>query len=675
MNPIMRLYKLCFIIIGFISFSFVEAYSQLKSDETVKLIESLYDSIRYFQKEDIRHSLVFIKQIENVCKDNIIPLCSTDSLEQLKGSTYLNLAKYYQYKNIDSARMYVKKSQSSYIHCNNIKGQMSAAYIRGSLHYSDGIYTKALIDFNEYINYYHEEGNAYKTALGQYKKASCYRRMGYQDSAIVICHKAIIVFENEKENLDLANCYQVVGLVYLELKQFKSANSYFEKALKIYKEANKLKGQASILTCIGNSIYMQGDTLGCIPYYKKAGGLNIKVENNEGIYVNYYNTANAFFQLTQYDSSLVYVNKANRYTKNLGQRHKYMIDYKKGSIYIEKGESNKGIILLEGAYNTSLRLNSYIDARDMAKYINHGYDKLGDYKSALKYSNIYASLKDSVITIESNKKVNEIKTRYETEKKETLISHLETTNSKQRQSIFVGSILLGLISLLTFFIFRFYRRIKGQKSIISKSLKEKDILLREIHHRVKNNLQLISSLLTLQGRSINDETVIQAINESKSRVRSMALIHQDLYNKENLTSVGVKEYLEKLTLELFQTYKISDDRVQLKLEIEDIDLDVDTLVPLGLIINELITNCLKYAFPNDNEGVLTVSLKKSNIQLLLTITDNGIGYDPSKNRKSSFGSTLLSALTAQLNGEMTIVNNNGTIVELVINDYNVNNQK
>ena len=209
-------------------------------------------------------------------------------------------------------------------------------------------------------------------------------------------------------------------------------------------------------------------------------------------------------------------------------------------------------------------------------------------------------------------------------------------------------------------------RIATQNQVISKALSEKDILLREIHHRVKNNLQLVSSLLTLQGESVDDATVQQAINEGKSRVRSMALIHQDLYNKENLTDIGVKKYLEKLTTELFYTYKIDKNRIHLHLDIEDIDLDVDTLVPLGLIINELITNCLKYAFPDERNGILEVQLAHVKNQLVLKVKDNGVGYNSDSISGSSFGSTLITALTEQLEGELKIQSGEGTAVYIII---------
>ena len=198
-------------------------------------------------------------------------------------------------------------------------------------------------------------------------------------------------------------------------------------------------------------------------------------------------------------------------------------------------------------------------------------------------------------------------------------------------------------------------------------MSDKDILIKEIHHRVKNNLQLVSSLLTLQGRDIDDEKAKSAIQDGKNRVRSMALIHQDLYLKETIKNINVKDYLEKLTTDLFLTYKIDQNEIVLQLDIDDVDLDVDTIVPLGLIINELITNAIKYAFKEGDQGILGVSLKEKNNVIELIIIDNGVGFNAENIRKDSFGTTMIKALTRQLNATITTDTSKGTNTKLVFN--------
>ena len=232
----------------------------------------------------------------------------------------------------------------------------------------------------------------------------------------------------------------------------------------------------------------------------------------------------------------------------------------------------------------------------------------------------------------------------------------------------IGLIIVTVLSCILYFLVRKYLR---QKFILAKAVSDKDLLLREIHHRVKNNLQMVSSLLSLQSRSIDDETALKAINDGKSRVRSMAIIHQDLYQQDNLTGVNVQSYLEKLCSELFATYNINDEEIQLKLDIENIDADVDTLVPLGLIINELVTNSLKYAFQGRENGVVSISLKEQSNLLHLIVSDNGIGYNESDILATSFGNKLVTSLAKQLKATIVTKNENGSSTTLEISNYKV----
>ncbi len=141
------------------------------------------------------------------------------------------------------------------------------------------------------------------------------------------------------------------------------------------------------------------------------------------------------------------------------------------------------------------------------------------------------------------------------------------------------------------------------------SLQEKELLLREIHHRVKNNLQVISSLLSLQSRSSKDEQAIEMAKESQNRIKVMALIHEKLYRSKDFANVEFNDYLKNLVHDLFTSYKVSTSRISLKMDIENISLGIDTAIPTGLIINELVTNCLKYAFSKDTDGEVRISLR------------------------------------------------------------------
>ncbi len=211
--------------------------------------------------------------------------------------------------------------------------------------------------------------------------------------------------------------------------------------------------------------------------------------------------------------------------------------------------------------------------------------------------------------------------------------------------------------------------------LIQKSLNDRELLLREIHHRVKNNLQVISSILSIQSRDIKDESALRAINEARSRVKSMALIHQDLYGDDNLRGIRAQRYITKLSNSLFSTYRMDKDRVRLHTDIQDLLIDVDTTVPLGLILNELVTNSLKYAFPNEQEGDIYVEFKEVDDTLWLRVWDNGVGIPEEKEEASreSFGMKMIRAFSKKLDATWEINGEGGTSVSLVIKNYKLAN--
>ena len=199
---------------------------------------------------------------------------------------------------------------------------------------------------------------------------------------------------------------------------------------------------------------------------------------------------------------------------------------------------------------------------------------------------------------------------------------------------------------------------------LAASLAEKDILLKEIHHRVKNNLQVISSLLDLQSEYIQDQQALRAFQESQQRIKSMSLIHERLYQHGDLARVDLVEYIENLTRNLFQSYRVGNQAISLTCHIEPIYLGLDTAIPCGLIINELVTNALKYAFPTGGQsGQIEVVFKAvGNHQLCLTVRDDGVGL-PSElelEQATTLGLILVTTLVKQLNGTLEIKREAGT---------------
>jgi PAS domain S-box-containing protein len=214
---------------------------------------------------------------------------------------------------------------------------------------------------------------------------------------------------------------------------------------------------------------------------------------------------------------------------------------------------------------------------------------------------------------------------------------------------------------------------KHMEIVLKKSLKEKEMLLKEIHHRVKNNLMIISSLLSLQSNYITDKASKNIFRESQNRARSMALIHEKLYQSTDLKRIDFGEYIRSLCNELVYTYAVSSSKVQINYNVEEIYLDINTAIPLGLIANELITNSLKYAFPEGQEGYIDINFSLINDEYVFSIKDNGIGFPEDLDYKNteSLGLQLVNNLTDQIDGLIELNIDYGTEFKIRFNEIKI----
>lgn len=217
---------------------------------------------------------------------------------------------------------------------------------------------------------------------------------------------------------------------------------------------------------------------------------------------------------------------------------------------------------------------------------------------------------------------------------------------------------------------------KKMEDQIRKSLKEREMLIKETHHRVKNNLMVISSLLNLQARYIKDKETQDIFKDSQNRARSMALIHEKLYQTADLKEIDFGDYIQKLSMELFRTYSDESKNIKLYFEVENHQLDINTSIPLGLIVNELISNSLKHAFPanyvrgpdgkftspGEEKGQIIVKFVKEDNKYIFQVSDNGIGLPDGFdiNKTDSLGLSLVVSLADQIHGELEYGGHNGT---------------
>lgn len=310
------------------------------------------------------------------------------------------------------------------------------------------------------------------------------------------------------------------------------------------------------------------------------------------------------------------------------------------------------------------------------------YNLIKDYKMAAQYYNHYIQSNDSVLSIEKERHFINQSVAYNVQNKELelrqkniILANAKLEESKQktyRAYTVTGIVLLIAIIILLILnnqyskkrekeLAQINKQIQSQNIVIEQSLKEKEILLKEIHHRVKNNLQIITSMLSLQISKTNSEDSKFILNEAKQRIASIALTHQILYQKGNFSSLQLNDFISKLILQIESTISQNNVSITLNIQPNNTSVNIDTAIPLGLIVNEILTNCFKHAFPNNRSGNIAVTLVKELNKTVLTISDNGIGFNVENTlQNKSLGLELIEILSDQLSASLKTINDNGT---------------
>ncbi|MEO0332892.1 MAG: sensor histidine kinase, partial [Bacteroidota bacterium] len=324
--------------------------------------------------------------------------------------------------------------------------------------------------------------------------------------------------------------------------------------------------------------------------------------------------------------------------------------------------------------NSSLALFDTIDSKERKvetyRILSEIYRVLGEYEKALTSHQDYTLLKDSILSVEKERLTADMEGKYQSAKKDLELLARDTTIAEQKanQRVYIG-LAVGLLLLSAGLLFFYRKRQQRNRELqhlnnqLDAKNQQNELLLKEIHHRVKNNLEMVKSLIALQSAQLEDSATKDAMIASQNRVQSMGIIHQKLYQGENLGSVEMKDYFLNLGEGILDSFD-AEDQVKIECAMDRLELDVDTAVPIGLIVNELLTNALKYAFPEETPGTINISLSRTDDNTLtLTVVDNGVGkMAETAPRGTGFGSQLVQLLTQQLNGQMQEESQDGTRV-------------
>ncbi len=507
----------------------------------------------------------------------------------------------------------------------------------GSAYASERIHDKAIPIFQEALTLARIQKQDTKRSKVLNNLGIIYRQMGREAEALHFYEESLDIKTKGEDSLGMANTMNNMSYAYLFLENYEKAGELNDSAKNIYR---KLGRQNDFLS----SKITEGRILFKREKYEEAERVFAAVSEAEG-------------KPSTLATIIMYLTNAGI------QIHKNNMD--EAGTYLS---ALRGVI--DRLNNVMLSTNFYeLDAKFWAAKSN--YKKA--YESNQKYIVEYAKL--------ANRQSKALRVRNEIRflsaekdfdiallQKDKSIAEFEADQNKRR--IYLLLVLLGMAVVGLVVGRYFYNKIKRQKELISKANEQNELLLKEIHHRVKNNLQVISALLTLQSRYIDDEDVQDALMQGNNRIESMALIHKELYQHDNLKAVNAQEYMSKLVDNISKSYYLDEKEIRVQLDVEPLWLDVETMIPLGLTVNELLANSMKYAFDGRSEGNLFVRLHKIKDELVLHVGDDGVGASLNDIvNKKSFGYSLINSFARKLNAELKFDNNDGLKITLKIKNF------
>lgn len=537
-----------------------------------------------------------------------------------------------------------KKSLDYYTALNDSVGIGRVSNNLGAVYWGLNDYNSALEYYQISLNIRMKLGNPVEISIVLNNIGMIYQSWFLYDQALEFHYQAVTLAESADHKSSIAYSFYNIARC-LEAKGRKSeALEYYRTAYDKYRDAERIGGStALVLRGMGDLFFNDEEYEEALYYYRSAAydaGLENNVFRMAGAMLS---MAKTFFALGQPDSAGFYSDKVLNIASNYG-------------------------------YDQIIRDIYYL----YSDILTHKED----YKEAINYFKMATAINDSIFNEEKSSRFTDLQIRYNLEKKqqenEILRKNNEIQSLKIRRAHYIRDIsVIGAVLFLIAFGVLFYqsknlRRINREKEreIVERKeaekrvkllLDEKEILLKEVHHRIKNNMTTIRNLLSFQAKNANDPHVQTILNDAVSRLHSMGVLYDKLYKSENLQKMPVKEYLPSLVEEIVGVFP-NCDKIRVHTDIEDFELDVDLLSPLGIIVTELITNAMKYAFPDENDGDINVSLKKTKGEYCLTISNDGKELPPdfTINQSTGFGLRLVSLLTGQLNGTFGFDKNNGT---------------
>lgn len=610
----------------------LSAVLKTTKDNEVKL-SILNEIVKTLSNINLDSAIVFARQGVKLA-DQVKSKKWQPQFYEMKGRIHANRLE------LDSASFYFDKAEGGYQSLGNKKGQASTYFKIAWVFKKRGELDKALEADLTALHIMEEIKDPLGIAGAYERVSNDVLDQGHQEEAVVYAKKAIEIARSNNLQQELVYAYTAAGAASLAMSNFQEAYTYFDQALMLAKK---------------NGF----DQMALSDFYNNHGNVQKRMHRYREALEDY-SEALHLAEMTGYQNAI------NSVTANLGEVNLLMGNYQRALPY-----QLKTVSLMEASGDLPNLPESYT-------HLSTIYEKLHNFPMALNFQKKSRYLHDSIVSVESDKTMSELLTKYETVKKEATINEqIHTIQHQQRTQLLYVSLaaLFGVITFGMYFTIKNIRKKRKALSLLNIALDTKnqqnELLLKEIHHRVKNNLEMVKSLIALQSAQMPDGSSKDAMLASQNRVQSMGIIHQRLYQGTNLGAIEMKDYFINLGEGVLDSFN-AEDKVKIECAMEELNLDVDTAVPIGLIVNELLVNAIKYGFPERNSGQINISLKKENDNLLLNVSDNGVGKSKdAKPQGTGFGTQLIQLLTQQLNGTISEDNQNGTAVFFNFKNFKV----
>lgn len=571
----------------------------------------------------------------------------------------------------------------------------------------NGIYDSALVYFNRALEV--AKSNELKAAVFN-SIGVAYNYKGYVDSSLVYYTRALDLYEVANDTTRSAILEVNISIIHKNRGLYDEA---LESAFHAISKLERKPGDRTLASAYNNiaSVYQKvSDEANAVRYFRKALVIRKQIGFAKGVGQCYTNIAEVFIDLAMYDSALTNLLRAERIKSKDGNKNDLATTYSLlGLVYLELGDLNKSRGYLfqardimhqvgeksqEAAVLNHLaklrikegKLNEAEETLRLAERLineTHALDelrknlelqlllfkKMDRPNKAVVVSERLLAVKDSLVNVEKAESLLRMQTRYETEKKEKELGLLKQSALVQASELSARrNWILFLISVIALALAGGGVIAYQYRLLINKN-RQIALLYKDMHHRIKNNFQMLASIFSLQHKFITDTSALDTIKSGESRIKAMALIHRMLYRDRSESTFNLKKFVVELIEFLSDTYGFRSGDVDAKVECEDIEVDVDKVIAIGLIINELVSNSMKHAVVDGSHLKLIIEIAKSREVLNITVGDNGVGVNMSDVRSKSadsFGLNMVEMLVSDLKGSLRMTTDTGTKHSLTI---------